>query len=94
MRLLWQRHALADIHRAAAFIKQDNPIAAEKTAAAIEVTTRNLMRYPEIGRVGKQAGTRELVVTGTPYFVVYRISGEDVQILRVLHGRQKWPSYD
>jgi toxin ParE1/3/4 len=34
--------------------------------------------------------TRELVVSGTPYIVVYLIS-DDVELIRVLHGAQQWP---
>jgi len=41
---------------------------------------------------GRVAGTRELVVVGTPYIVVYRIEPAAVVILRVLHGAQRWPS--
>jgi toxin ParE1/3/4 len=36
-------------------------------------------------------GTRELVVGPTPWVVVYRWRGEAVEVLRVLHGRQRWP---
>jgi toxin ParE1/3/4 len=36
-------------------------------------------------------GTRELVVTGTPFIVVYRVEAATVVILRVLHGAQRWP---
>ena len=36
--------------------------------------------------------TRELVVTGTPYVVAYRVTPAGVQILRVVHGARDWPS--
>jgi len=91
MEILWQKRAISDLHHIAEYIRQDNSAAAEKTGAVIEAAARNLIRYPEIGRVGKEPGTRELIVNGTPYFVVYRISGNAVQILRILHGKQKWP---
>jgi toxin ParE1/3/4 len=35
--------------------------------------------------------SRELVVTGTPFVVAYRVNGESIQILAVLHGARKWP---
>jgi toxin ParE1/3/4 len=39
-----------------------------------------------------QAGdTRELVITRTPYIAPYRIEGDVVRILRVIHGAQIWP---
>jgi len=50
-----------------------------------------LARYPESGRPGCVAGTRELVIRRTPYIAAYRIAGDTVRILRVLHGAQQWP---
>jgi toxin ParE1/3/4 len=46
---------------------------------------------PGIGRPGRVAGTRELVTAGTPYIVPYRVAGDAVQIITVLHGAQNWP---
>jgi len=40
--------------------------------------------------VGRIAGTYELVVNRTPYFVVYVLMDDTVQIVRVLHGKQSW----
>jgi toxin ParE1/3/4 len=34
--------------------------------------------------------TRELVIAGTRFIVVYRIT-DNVEILRVLHTAQRWP---
>jgi toxin ParE1/3/4 len=91
MDILWLSRATADLYQVSAHIRQDNPRAAERVGAAIEAATQQLRRYLEMARPGKVAGTRELVVTGTPYLVVYRLRGETVEILRVLHGKQKWP---
>ncbi len=49
-----------------------------------------LRQMPRIGRPGRVAGTRELVVTGTPILVAYEVD-EEVRVLRVLHGRMQWP---
>jgi len=32
-----------------------------------------------------------LVVSGTPYIVPYRVRGEVLEVLRVLHGAMRWP---
>jgi addiction module RelE/StbE family toxin len=52
---------------------------------------RRLRDFPESGRPGRVAGTRELVVTGTPYVAAYQVTDTAVRILRVLHGAQQWP---
>jgi toxin ParE1/3/4 len=35
--------------------------------------------------------TRELVIARTPFVVAYRLRNETIEILRVLHGAQRWP---
>ncbi len=50
-----------------------------------------LANHPALGRPGRVSGTRELVVSGTPYIVPYRVRGETVEILRVQHAARKWP---
>ena len=49
------------------------------------------MRFPEMGHPGRIDGTRELVISNTPYIAAYRIADNSVRILRVLHGAQQWP---
>jgi toxin ParE1/3/4 len=44
-----------------------------------------------MGRPGRVPGTRELVVTPN-YLVPYRIKGEVLEVLRVMHARQRWPN--
>jgi toxin ParE1/3/4 len=46
---------------------------------------------PALGRPGRVAGTRELVIPRTPYIVPYRVNGDVVQIITVLHDAQRWP---
>jgi plasmid stabilization system protein ParE len=48
-----------------------------------------LRRHPQFGKPGIEEGTRELVISKTPYIVAYRVIGsEAVQILRIWHGAQ------
>jgi toxin ParE1/3/4 len=35
--------------------------------------------------------TRELVILGTAYVASYRIVGDEIQVLAVLHGARRWP---
>jgi toxin ParE1/3/4 len=44
-----------------------------------------------MGRAGRVRGTRELVVPGLPYIVIYRVRKDTIQIARILHGAQLWP---
>lgn len=75
----------------AEYIARDNQTAAHAVHATILRQVGQLAEHPRIGRPGRVKGTRELVVSGTPYIVAYRVAGQDVTILRVLHGAQQWP---
>ena len=51
-----------------------------------------LASHPNAGRKGREKGTREWVLTGTPYIVVYvHSSAGDIEVWRVLHGAQQLP---
>jgi len=85
------RLALDDLREIDAFISNDNPVAAQKVLAIIWETTKLLKQHPHIGRPGRVAGTRELVIPSTPFIVPYRVMSDEIQILRVIHGARTWP---
>ena len=73
------------------YIAQENPIAAIRLDEEIEVQTEALAENPEIGRVGRVDGTRELVIARTPFLAVYRILSSRIEITNLLHQSQQWP---
>ena|SRR5271170_285970 len=91
MRLEWSAYALADRTVIFDYIEADNPRAAVAVDARIREKVATLARFPESGRTGRIEGTRELVISRTPYIVAYRIAGSTVRVLRVLHGSRRWP---
>ena len=93
MRVEWLRAAINNLDALAEYIARDNPTAAEKTVAAVRSAVEDLERFPSSGRPGRITGTRELVVSGTPYIVPYRVRGDVVQLIRVFHAARKWPSH-
>jgi toxin ParE1/3/4 len=90
--LEWTRPALKDLREAGDFIALDNPQAAKRIAERVQEAVEYLLGHPNMGRQGRVSGTRELVVSGTPFIVVYRIVVPTIQILRVLHHARKWPA--
>jgi toxin ParE1/3/4 len=93
MHLVWTEPALRDLAAARAYIALDNPGAAARQVALVLQAAETLLRSPHIGRPGRRPGTRELVVSRTPYLLPYRLSADRIEILRVLHGRQRWPDH-
>ena len=83
--------AVDDLDDIAGYISQDNPEAARRTVRRLWTAVKSLAEQPEIGRPGRVHGTRELVVSDTPFVVPYRVVGSEIEILRVLHGAGDWP---
>jgi toxin ParE1/3/4 len=92
MKLLWTGPALFDLAALHAYVAQDNEGAANVIVERIVTRAeRQLSKLPASGRPGRIAKTRELVVSGTPYILPYRIVGDAIHILRVLHSARRWP---
>ena len=91
MRLEWSAYALADRIAIFDYIEADSPRAAVAVDDRIREQAETLAHFPNSGRPGRIEGTRELVISRTPYIVAYRITENTVRILRVLHGARRWP---
>ncbi|RFO97971.1 type II toxin-antitoxin system mRNA interferase toxin, RelE/StbE family [Rhodoferax lacus] len=91
MILLWLQRAIDDRDAQLDYIADDNPTAAISQGDRIAQQVEMLLQHPKIGRPGRVKGTRELVISHTPFLVIYRIKGNRIEILRLLHGAQQWP---
>lgn len=89
MKVRWLSAAAHDLDQVYAYIALDNPAAAEGEVLRVLDTVSLLGMHSAMGRPGRVAGTRELVVA--PYIVAYRVKGDVVQVLRVLHASRDWP---
>ena len=91
MRLEWSAFAIEDRVAIFDYIEAESPRAAIDVDEQISNQLSLLIQHPKRGRVGRVAGTREVVITHTPYLAAYLISGETIRILRILHHAQQWP---
>lgn len=92
MNIKWSDEALRDLQSLYDYIARNNPEAARKTANIIfDAVEATLPANPQLGRPGRVNGTRELVITNTPYIVPYRIKAGIIQVLRVYHTARRWP---
>jgi len=91
MRLRFSSEAriqLLQIHR---HIAEHNPRAATSVIERIRLAAELLRDFPRLGREGREPGTREWVVRGLPYIIVYEIDVSDTDellVLAVFHGAQ------
>jgi toxin ParE1/3/4 len=92
VQIVWTRRYLSELGSIGDYIHQHSPRAAARIVNEIQAkTARLLLSNPFIGRVGEIKGTRELVISGTPYIVAYRVTDVQIEVLFVQHGAREWP---
>ena len=89
MKVKWLRKALHNLQVIYKYIVKDNSEAALKVVIKIRGSVNQLEDFPLMGRIGRVKETREIVIN--PYFVIYRVNGNFVEILRILHSARKFP---
>ena len=89
--LAWTNRAIKRVGRIGDYIARDSPASADKAVKRLRSIAEHLRTHPAIGRAGRIAGTRELVLADMPYIIVYRVSETHVEILTVMHTSQRWP---
>ena len=92
MRVAWTAPAARDLEAIGDYIARENPGAARRTVQRVRARTRTLVSHPYLGRPGRVAGTRELVITSTPFIAVYRVVDDRLEILAIFHGARVWPN--
>lgn len=87
----WKKQTIDDLIRIGKHIAKDNPANARKMVDLIDGKVTPLATHPRIGHIGRKRGTYELVVHES-YVVIYRVLHKKVEILRVKHTAQQWPT--
>ncbi len=91
MKLEWGAFALADREALFDWIARESPRAAAIVDERIETAIETLLALPDRGRPGRSPGTREFLIAGTSCIAAYRVSGEAIRVLRIIHMAQMWP---
>lgn len=90
--MVWAPLAVDRAAEIAAYIAQDNPVAAEKWVEAVFTEVERLKSFPESGRIVPETNNpnfRELIYGN--YRIIYRRGEKQVSILTIRHGRQILP---
>lgn len=93
MRVFWSSRAQRQLRDIFQYIAERNPDAGYRIRDRIRDRLEELRVHPHMGRPGKAVGTRELVISGTPYTVAYRFhrSRREIEVAAVIHGARLWP---
>jgi toxin ParE1/3/4 len=91
-RIDWTEQAARQVDQAYDYIALSNSedVAAKVTMQIIS-SVQQLIAFPMSGRLGRVPGTRELVISNTPFIAAYTIQRDRLVILAVYHGAQRWP---
>jgi len=91
VKIRWTSVAAGDLKSVHEYLNEHAPARADAIVDRILAGIDVLAQYPNLGRPGRLDGTCELVITGTPFIVFYRVRKSQVEILGVLHAARKWP---
>lgn len=94
MTVEWTEQARADFSELVDYIAKDSPMSADLVATRILDAVDDLANNPlkgHKGREGSGEGVYELVIPRTRYTAAYRIKGDVVEILAVVHQSRQWP---
>jgi toxin ParE1/3/4 len=88
----WTEQAIQQLDQARDYIALSN---SEEVAARITTlivtAIQQLSSFPMSGRSGRIPGTRELVISNTPFIAAYAVNRDRIVILALYHGAQQWP---
>ena len=90
MQVRWTESATKDLRLITRYIRQDSAAAARAVAKATVDAAESLSSFPLKGREGRIASTREFVVSGLPYIIVYKVTRTAIQIVHIYHGARNW----
>ena len=85
MRVRLTPEARLDIDAITDYINERSPTGGKKVEEAIRRTLRLLARWPYSGRKSEFVNIRERTLPGLPYLVLYRISANTVEVIKIFH---------
>jgi toxin ParE1/3/4 len=88
----WTEQATQQLDQAHDYIALSNSkeVAAQMTMQIVN-SVQQLATFPMSGRAGRVSGTRELVISHTPFIAAYVVEKADIVVLAIYHGAQQWP---
>ena len=89
MKILWTEPAIEDLRSLHVYIARDSEVYASNFVQRIILAVDKLSNFPRLGRLAPEAENdliREIIYQD--YRIIYRIKGQLVEILTIIHGRR------
>lgn len=91
MQVRWTSPAAQDMEEIVLYIQRDSAESAKTVAKTLFDAANSLEFMPSRGRAGRIMGTRELVIPGLPFIIVYEVMDTAVHIHHIYHAARNWP---
>jgi len=91
MKVIWSATGVRDLREIIEFIRPESAKGSATVRRKVLNTALRLGQMPYSGRTGRIDGTRETVVPGVPFIVVYQVSTDAVEIVGIWHTARLWP---
>jgi len=88
VRLLFTPRAVADLEAIHDYIARESLERADATIDRVRERSRILRKWPELGRQRAELGRGVRSFPVGPLIVLYRLGGDDIEIVRVIDGRR------
>lgn len=86
-RLIWLPEAIEDLDAIAAYLAIESGQYARDFVQRVVARADSLIDLPMSGHINPEAGREDIrELSAYPYRLIYRINGNDVMIMAVLHG--------
>ncbi len=92
MSVAWSETAAAQLQAVRDYLAKSSPGYAQALAERIVTRTENLTAQPRLGAEVPEYGDEAIrEVFEHPYRILYRLSGEDVQVISIVHSSRRLP---
>jgi len=91
LKVVIREEASADLERIYRWISKDSPAnAASVIERLLDAIESKISAFPFLGRTGTVASTREWVVRGLPYIIVFQVDSDRdlITVLGIFHAAQ------
>lgn len=86
MRITWADSAIRDLDAIHDFIARDSPHYATRCVERLIEAVDPLADLPRVGRIVPEGDGRHREIIEPPYRILYRVEGDQIYIVRVIHG--------